>query len=129
MAPFFRPGDTSGTPLGVVRANLSMETIQTLVSTLSLGQMGYGFLLSHQGMYLSHPLEEYVRKQLTTFDVARQMNDPSRVRVAHLALRPGQSGPAALALHPRRRIRAAALPGRQPARQRPPFPLVSAHQG
>jgi hypothetical protein len=69
-----------------VRANLLMETIQSLVSTLSLGQMGYGFLLSHQGVYLSHPLGEYVRTRTTTFDVARQMNDPSRVRVAHLAL-------------------------------------------
>ena len=33
MVPFFGPGDTSGTPIGVVRANLSMETIQNLVST------------------------------------------------------------------------------------------------
>ena len=45
-------------------------------------------------------------------------------RLAHVAVRAGQPRAAALALHPRRRLRAAALPRRQPARQRPPVAVV-----
>ena len=48
-------------------------------------------------------------------------------RVAHVAMRAGQPRAAALALHPCGRLRTAALPRRQPARQRPSLAVVMAH--
>jgi cache domain-containing protein len=63
QSPFFRPGDPQQQPIGVVRINLSLAGVRSLVSAVSVGRTGYGFLLSSQGVYLSHPLEQYVTKR------------------------------------------------------------------
>jgi hypothetical protein len=61
--PFFGSGDSGQAPIGVVRINLSLAGVRSLVSAVSVGRTGYGFLLSSQGLYLSHPLEQYVTKR------------------------------------------------------------------
>jgi hypothetical protein len=87
--PFFRPADASKTPapIGVVRVNLTLDGIRELVSSVSLGETGYGFMLSRKGVYMSYPDESYVRRQLSAFDVARARNTPARIPIYERSLR------------------------------------------
>jgi hypothetical protein len=85
--PFFRPGDASKTPIGVARVNFSLEDIRALVSRVSLGQTGYGFMLSRTGVYMSYPDESYVRRRRSAFDVARERNTPGRIPIYERSLR------------------------------------------
>ena len=84
--PFYRPGDSSKTPIGLVRTNLSLNQIHKIVSSLSLGQTGYGFLLSRKGVYLSDPVDEYAHDQRTIFEIARSLRDQGRQRLGERAI-------------------------------------------
>ena len=85
--PFFRPGDASkSSPIGVARVNFSLDAIRALVSRVSLGQTGYGFMLSRKGVYLSYPDESYVRRQRNAFDVARERRTPDRIPIYERSL-------------------------------------------
>jgi hypothetical protein len=53
----FRLG-ASGGKAGVVHGTMSLREIEELVSTLNLGEFGYGFLVSKGGVLISHPLAE-----------------------------------------------------------------------
>src|SRR5262245_31116051 len=83
--PVYRPGDKT-TPIGVARANFSLEAIRTMVSRVSLGETGYGMLFSRKGVLLSHPDDTYVRRQLNVFDLARQTHVSQRVPLYQRAL-------------------------------------------
>jgi Cache domain len=89
--PFYRNSPTGRTLLGVVRINLSLDRIHRIISSLGLGQTGYAFLLSRKGVYLSDPVEDYMREQRTILDVARERDDAGRMRLAARALA-GQPG-------------------------------------
>lgn len=84
--PFFRPGDPSKTPIGVARANLSLANVRALVSQTSLGQTGYGSLVSRRGVYLSYPDDRFVREQRNVLDSAKATRDPARVAMTERAL-------------------------------------------
>lgn len=85
--PIFRPGDASKTPIGVARVNVTLDTVRDLVSSVSLGQTGYGFLISKNGVLLSYPIEDYVRQRRKMVDIARELKDPARVNMTERALR------------------------------------------
>jgi hypothetical protein len=78
--PFYRKDDPK-TPIGLVRTNLSLNQIHRIISSLGLGETGYGFLLSRKGVYMSDPVEDYMREQRTIFDIARMRSDPGRKRL------------------------------------------------
>ncbi len=88
--PFYRKDDPK-TPIGVVRTNLSLDQIHRIISSLGLGETGYAFLLSRKGVYLSDPVEDYMREQRTILEVARQHDDEGRKRLGDKVLA-GQSG-------------------------------------
>lgn len=79
--PFWRPGDPAKRPIGVARVNFSLDKVRALVSAVSLGQTGYGFLFSRKGTYLSYPDDEYVQQQRNVFDVARAKHNDDRIPV------------------------------------------------
>lgn len=85
-APFFRPGDDRKETIGFVRTNLPLAQIRKAVSTQTLGQTGYGFLLSRKGVYLADPIDDYVRQQRTIFEVADQNHDEARRRLGQRAI-------------------------------------------
>jgi len=82
QSPFFRPGDPQQQPIGVVRINLSLAGVRSLVSAVSVGRTGYGFLLSSQGVYLSHPLEQYVTKRFDALPGAGSQTERDGVQRA-----------------------------------------------
>lgn len=85
--PFFKPGVAPLQVVGLVRVNLTLDDMRTLISGLRLGQTGYGFLVSRKGTYLEHPDEDYVRAQRSALDDARELNDDVRLEALQRALR------------------------------------------
>jgi hypothetical protein len=45
---------------GVVCASLSLESVRKMVGELKLGNTGYGFILSKEGVIISYPIREYL---------------------------------------------------------------------
>lgn len=58
-------------PAGLIYANLSLNKLKNLIDSLDVGKSGYGFLLSHQGLLLAHPNQQYVKDGKTIFDLAK----------------------------------------------------------
>jgi len=85
--PFERRDPEGGTPerLGVVTVDLSMEEIRTIIESLNLGPSGFGALVSGRGVYLHHPIREFVIARKTLREVSREQNDPDRIRLAEAA--------------------------------------------
>lgn len=82
---FRRPGAPGTQPQGMVRIDLSMDGIRKIVSSLSLGRTGYGFLNSPKGVYLAHPREDLVTRQKLLSEEAEELDEASRLRLAELA--------------------------------------------
>ena len=91
--PFYRSDPSHREPIfaGLVRANFSLQRIQSFMDSLDLGKTGFGVLLSRQGTFIAHPIVEYVNRQKTIFDRAKSMNDRDLKRIGEKALR-GESG-------------------------------------
>ncbi len=86
-APFHRPGESNAGPLGVVALVLSLDRIRSLVESLDLGPGGFGALVSAEGIYLYHPNPDLVVESATLPGLARQQNDPDRLRLAEATAR------------------------------------------
>lgn len=65
--PFYRAGasDKEKTPIGVIGTEYSLAGIRNLVGSLDLGDTGYGFILTEKGTFVSHPIPEYLGKDIT----------------------------------------------------------------
>lgn len=83
--PFRLPG--ADRPSGLVRLDVTLEAIRSLVSRLDLGYTGYGFLLSAKGVYLDDPRDELVQERKSIQDMARSTQDPGRRRLAAMVER------------------------------------------
>ncbi|MDA0734822.1 MAG: cache domain-containing protein [Chloroflexi bacterium] len=75
----------------MIFTNYSLEKVKLLLTTLELGRTGYAFLLSGNGLYISHPDEAYVAGSKTIFDVAEARNDAVLNSIGDLAAQ-GESG-------------------------------------
>jgi hypothetical protein len=53
-------------PAGFIGAEYSLDGIRDIVGSLDLGgDTGYGFILSEKGTVVSHPIQEYLGKEIT----------------------------------------------------------------
>ncbi|MBC7810984.1 MAG: hypothetical protein H7175_07560, partial [Burkholderiales bacterium] len=64
-------------PAGMVSINYSLQTMRDLVSSLELGETGYGFVVSTDGTYLTHPVRELVTSS-TIFDSVGEQDSALR---------------------------------------------------
>ncbi|MCP4399825.1 MAG: hypothetical protein GY801_21290 [bacterium] len=73
--PFFRsaPVGSEDTPIGIVYANHSVETLSTFIDSLDLGEEGYCYLLSQKGEYIVHPDKSFFGK--TIFEIAEELDN------------------------------------------------------
>ncbi len=72
--PFYRNIDGKRVFTGVVTADISLEWLQEIVSSIKIGQTGYGFLLSKNGTFVTHPRPDLVMNE-TIFSVAEELQD------------------------------------------------------
>ncbi|MBW1787413.1 MAG: SpoIIE family protein phosphatase [Deltaproteobacteria bacterium] len=73
-APFFSAEGGKGDFKGVVTADISLSWLRDLVSSIRVGQTGYGFLISKSGTFITHPDSKLVMSE-TIFSLAEARGD------------------------------------------------------
>jgi hypothetical protein len=76
---------------GIVYADYSLQDLKAMMNALNLGKTGYGFLLSKKGVFISSPIDEYVKQGKSIFDLAKERNTEAYQRLGDHALK-GESG-------------------------------------
>ncbi len=77
--------------LGVVFIDYLLSNIKELMTSLKLGRTGYGFILSEKGVFIAHPIDDYVKRSQTIFNLAESYHDNALWRLAEKAI-DGESG-------------------------------------
>jgi len=72
--PFYRTVEGRRTFMGVVTADVSLDWLQKLVADIRIYDSGYGFLISQNGSWVTHPMKELVMNE-TIFGTAEWRND------------------------------------------------------
>lgn len=72
--------EAGGEPAGIVYAQISTTTLESNVSWGALRETGYGFLVSADGVFISHPADERLSGASSVFDPGE--DDAFRVAVA-----------------------------------------------
>lgn len=75
---------------GVVAADMSLDSLMDLVSSVKILKTGYAALLSRNGMVLAHPLKDAVMNE-TFFSMAEARNDPAMRKLGQKMIK-GKSG-------------------------------------
>jgi hypothetical protein len=75
-APFFKidPLTKKKEFIGIVYANYSLSNLRKIITSLDLGQTGYGFLLSKEGRFLFHPLKGITTGSSTIYRLMEKEN-------------------------------------------------------
>lgn len=72
--PLFRPGAGNGADfMGVVTADISLKWLTELVATIHAGNLGFGFIISDTGIFVSHPNEDRIMQE-SIFSIADKLN-------------------------------------------------------
>lgn len=74
--PFYRMTDGARNFAGVVVVDISLEHLSEIVSSIKILQSGYGFLISRNGTFVTHPIKDYIMNE-TIFSVAEARGDAS----------------------------------------------------
>lgn len=74
--PFYKNINGRRVFMGVVAADISLSWLQDIISSIKIGKTGYGFLLSKNGTFVTHPIPNFVMNE-TIFSVAEAMGDLS----------------------------------------------------
>ncbi|MFH1136524.1 MAG: SpoIIE family protein phosphatase [Pseudomonadota bacterium] len=86
-APFFWP-EKAGQPRrvrGIITADISLVWLTELISSIKAGQTGYGFIISHNGVFITYPDEKMILKE-SLFSLAVDNNDPQLREVGRMML-------------------------------------------
>ncbi len=74
-APFYRMEDGKKIFAGVITADITLEWLQKLMSTIKLYDTGFAMLLSREGTFIYHPRPEYLYNE-TVFSLSEELEDP-----------------------------------------------------
>ncbi len=88
--PFYKTVSGEKRLMGVVTADISLSRLKKIVSSIKIEQTGYGFLLSKNGTFVTHPRAGLVMNE-TIFSVAEARKD-SRMREIGREMLGGKSG-------------------------------------
>ena len=72
--PFYRTIDGARKLIGIVTADVSLSWLQEIVSSIQVGETGYGFVVSKNGTFVTHPDSQLVMNE-TIFSVAEARED------------------------------------------------------
>ncbi|MBL7192155.1 SpoIIE family protein phosphatase [bacterium] len=76
---------------GIVTADISIDWLQDLVRSIHIYKSGYGFLISHNGTFLTYPPDENLIMNETIFTLAESINDKDLREIGNSMLK-GDSG-------------------------------------
>ncbi len=72
--PFYRVVEGTRRLAGVVVVDISLDHLRDIVSSIKILNSGYGFLISKNGTFVTHPIKEYIMNE-TIFSVAEERGD------------------------------------------------------
>lgn len=88
--PFYKMEGGTKRFMGVVTADVSLQWLQAIVSSIRISQTGYAFLISQDGVIVTHPMQDLIMNE-TIFSLAEARNS-SGLRNIGRAMIQGQSG-------------------------------------
>ncbi|MBN2125869.1 MAG: SpoIIE family protein phosphatase [Deltaproteobacteria bacterium] len=88
--PFYRDLAGERKFMGVVTADISLAGLRNIVDSIKIARTGYGFLISKNGTFITHPDSSLVMNE-TIFSVAETMGD-ARIRELGREMIHGRSG-------------------------------------
>lgn len=86
--PFFEPSiDGSARKLrGIVTADVSLDWLTKLVSSISIGEKGYCFIISDTGRFVTYPKADWIMRE-SLFSLAEQLQAPDLRSVGRQMIR------------------------------------------
>lgn len=88
--PFYRHGDREKEFWGVVTADISLLRLKDLVSAIKLYKSGHAFLVSQNGVFITHPNPGFIMTQ-SVFSLAEALDD-NRLREIGKSMIRGREG-------------------------------------
>lgn len=88
-APFNRIVKGNKKFMGVVTADISLEWLVDIVSKISLYQSGYAFLISQNGLFITHPDKSLIMRE-SIFSIAEAAGDLNLRKVGRDMVRGGE---------------------------------------
>lgn len=88
--PFYKEINGKKQLQGVVGADVSLDALTELISSVKILRSGYAALLSRNGMILAHPMKDAIMNE-TFFSIAEARNDPYLRELGRKMVR-GESG-------------------------------------
>jgi sigma-B regulation protein RsbU (phosphoserine phosphatase) len=88
--PFYRTVGGQRKLMGIVTADISLSWLQEIVSSIRIGKTGYGFVISKNGTFVTHPDSRLVMNE-TIFTVAEAREDAA-MRALGRKMIQGESG-------------------------------------
>jgi sigma-B regulation protein RsbU (phosphoserine phosphatase) len=88
-APFYRKTDGRRKLAGVIEADISLMWLKDIVSKVKIYQSGYAFLISQNGVYVTHPEERFIMRE-SIFSLAEARGDAKRREVGRDMIRGGE---------------------------------------
>lgn len=79
-APFYRNHDGEEHFQGVVTADIALHGLQEIVSAIAQNKLGYAFLISHNGVFITHP-DSHLIMTGSIFSIAEEKNSALLRRV------------------------------------------------
>ena len=73
--PFYTMKEGKRTFSGIVTIDISLDWLTEIMSSVKIFKTGYAFLLSRNGVIISHPKKDYVMNQ-SIFTIAKENNQP-----------------------------------------------------
>ncbi len=87
--PFYQGSGDSRKFKGVVTADLSLKWLTDLVSSVKIFRSGYAFLISQNGVFVTHPNQEWIMRE-SIFSLAEARNDQTLRQVGREMIRGGE---------------------------------------
>lgn len=88
--PFYMTVDGRRQFAGIITADISLSWLQQIMRSIRIAETGYGFLLSRNGTFVTHPNDYYIMNE-TIFSVAEANNDQSLRKLGRKMIQ-GQRG-------------------------------------
>lgn len=89
-APLYWPSQTdeSGHFRGIITADVSLDWLTELVSSIKVANTGYCFIISDTGVFVTYPKREYIMSE-SIFSIAEELSQPRLREIGRAMIRTG----------------------------------------
>jgi len=88
--PFYKYVKGKKVLMGIITADVSLEWLDDLVSSIKILKSGYGFLISSKGTIITHPVKEIIMHE-SIFGLAKRLKSPELAEIGQSMI-DGKSG-------------------------------------